>query len=318
MSETSDSLGAKSLLALIPRATIDEGDLEGTGLNPASAIVELMTRSPFAGRHVQIAVLQVLLRALETYILADHDLLNLSRYRDLLLGQEDEHIRRRLKELFQIDPPTELVLYLRRCLTGRAACNVSGQKKQVTEFVERIVLDRAVNGHPRREVRCAICGYHFLIADVGSRIEYLNSLGAAFADLPDPGRLEDELKPPEYSRLELDHIVPEEGFGWSDADNLQVTCQFCNTGRLIFRRAFEPLSTMIAGALGLYPPSRPHRMTRQVIAVATLLESKGLCFRCGTPRVDAELTVELRNSEPASRLWFVPWNLNVTCYRCHS
>ncbi len=265
----------------------------------------------------QTAIVHVLLRLLETYILADDQLLNVARYRELLLGQEDQHIEKRLKALFNVTPPPELVSYVRQCLTGNAALSTTGAKQQVTVPVENAVLQRAVQQHPRHELRCTICGFHFLEADAGSRLAALRNFGAVFASTPEPGRLDDELKPFTYRRLEIDHIVPEEGLGWSDADNLQAACQFCNGGRLIFRRAFEPLSTMVAGALGLYPPSRPHRITRQVVAVARLLISNGTCTTCGISKQDAELTVQLLDQTLSSRLWYVPWNLDVTCYRCH-
>ena len=309
---------AEQFLNLIPSRVVKDADIRGVGLTPEEAIRSLTSLAAMGSNQLQVAVVQVLLRALETYILADNELLNLSRYRELLLGQADAHIERRVRELFGITPPLALTLYLKRCLTSDAASSMTGKKESLPKFVQQLVLKRSVESHPRKELRCVVCGYHFLTSDVGSRLDDLRDLGAVFASSPDPGRLEDELKPRQFSQLELDHIVPEEGFGWGEADNLQMTCKFCNGGRLIFRRALEPLSTMIAASLGVHPPSRQHRLPRQIIAVAKLLESDGQCSSCGVGRQDAELTVQLRDRSEASRYWFVPWNLQVTCYRCHT
>ena len=72
--------------------------------------------------------------------------------------------------------------------------------------------------HPRRELRCVVCGYHFLEEDAGSRVDFLRDCETVFAQTREPGRLEDLFKPRSYTQLELDHIVSEEGFGWSDPD----------------------------------------------------------------------------------------------------
>ena len=263
-----------------------------------------------------MSILHVLLRALETYLLADDQLLNVARFKDLLLGTADEYISRRVAEILGVQPSAEVVTYLRQCLTSRAASDARGEKVGVIGFVEQHVLERALGEHPRRELRCAVCGYHFLEEDTGSRTDFLRERGAVFARTREPGRLEDFLKPRAYTQLELDHIVPEEGFGWSDADNVQVTCQFCNRGRLIYRRSLEPLSTMIAGSLGAHPPKRSHRMPRQIAMVACLLESDGSCTICNASRANGELTVQLRDNRGGSRVWFLPWNLEAVCYQC--
>jgi 5-methylcytosine-specific restriction endonuclease McrA len=309
---------AEDFLALIPSAVVREENLRSVGLTAEEAIRNLTSLAAMGSKDLQVAVVQVLLRALETYILADDELLNLSRYRELLLGQEDAHIERRVKELLGVAPPVQLTMYLKRCLTSGPASSSTGQKATVPIFVQQTVLKQSVESHPRRELRCVVCGYHFLASDVGLKLDRLRDLGAIFSTSPEPGRLEDELKPRDLTQLELDHIVPEYGFGWSDADNLQACCMFCNGGRLIFRRALEPLSTMIAASLGIHPPSRRHGRARQVIVVAKLLHSMGRCSFCGTTRQDAELTVQLKDPSVPSRYWFVPWNLEITCYRCHS
>ena len=184
-----------------------------------------------------MSILHILLRALETHVLADEELLNVARFRDLLLGQADTIVARRLEALFGFQPSPDLVAYLRRCLTSEAATSTTGEKGRVLAVNERSVFESAISQHPRAEVRCSICGYHFIAGDVGaSRSELINELGGELARSRDPGRLEDQLKPRDLSQLEIDHIVPEEGFGWSNPSNLQIACKYCKRGRLIFRR----------------------------------------------------------------------------------
>jgi 5-methylcytosine-specific restriction endonuclease McrA len=304
-------------LELIPQPSITSVDLARLGLTATEAINEMLTISAIGGESIQLAILQVLLRALETHVLADDELLNVARFRDLLLGQADSRIDKRVEDLFGIRPSTDLVTYLRRCLTSAAATSTSGEKSRIGSVDERGVFEYAISRNPRSEVRCTICGYHFVQGDLGTaRSELIRELGGELARSPEPGRIEDELKPRIYSQLEIDHIVPEEGFGWSDTTNLQLACSYCNRGRLIFRRALEPLSTMVAGSLGTHPPSRLHRMPRQVIVVACLLCGDGRCSVCAKSRIDTELTVQLRSPGVQARMWFVPWNLETVCYRC--
>ena len=304
-------------LELIPPARITLADLEPLGVTPLDAVTEMLALTRIGGEPLQLSILQILLRALETHVLADEELLNVARFRDLLLGQSETRIAERLRALFGVQPSAELVTYLRKCLTSEAATSATGEKNRVLAVNERAVLEVAIRQHPRGEVRCAVCGYHFVASDLGaSRTELIREFGGELARSPDPGRLEDTLKPREFSQLEIDHIVPEEGFGWSDPSNLQIACKYCNRGRLIFRRALEPLSTMVAGSLGLYPPTRVHRLPRQVIVVACLLCGEGTCSTCGSSRANAELTAQLRTPDGENRLWFVPWNLESVCYRC--
>lgn len=306
----------EEILQLIPHRSIGRAELDHIGRSPEETVRELIGLSSMGGEALQLAVLHVLLRAFETYILADDKLLNIARFKDLFLGTADDLISQRLSEMFHITPTREVVAYLRHCLTSRAASDPSGEKRDIVVPVGQRVLQDAVEQHPRRELRCVVCGYHFLEEDAGSRVDFLRDCETVFAQTREPGRLEDLFKPRSYTQLELDHIVPEEGFGWSDPDNLQVTCKFCNFGRMIFRRSLEPLSTMIAGSLGFHPPSRPHRPPRQIVIVARLLEGNGTCSVCGAHRTDTELTVQLRDPTVQSRVWFVPWNLETVCYRC--
>ena len=224
-------------------------------------------------------------------------------------------IRARVEEILGVSPPVTLVNHLRKCLTGHMAR--VGQKATITHWQVNELFRHVAISHPRQELRCAVCGYHFQLSDLGAaRRELADEAGLLFAADFDPGRLNDDMKPQEYSRLEIDHIVPEEGLGWDSLDNLQITCQFCNFGRLIFRRPLEPVSTMMAGALSAFPPARTHRVTRQVIVVSALRNSGYRCSKCAVTNIERELTAQLRGEEETSRMWCVPWNLEVLCYRC--
>jgi hypothetical protein len=74
---------------------------------------------------------------------------------------------------------------------------------------------------------------------------------------------------------------------------------------------------MMAGALCAFPPNRTHRITRQVIVVSALRCAGFRCSRCLASANERELTAQLRaDAGLSSRMWCVPWNLDVTCYRC--
>lgn len=259
--------------------------------------------------------MQVLLRTVETFLLADHAMLDIARYPEIYLGTADQVIHSRIVELLGVTPPVALVNHIRKCLTGHMAR--VGQKAAITDHQVAEVFRRVGTKHPRKELRCSICGYHFQTKDVGqSRRELAEDAGLVFATDFDPGRINDDMKPQEFSRLEIDHVVPEEGLGWHGVDNFQVACQYCNNGRLIFRRGLEPISTMMAGALSAFPSTRSHRITRQVIVVSALRTSGFRCSLCSASTEDRELTAQLRNEAEPSRMWCVPWNLEVSCYRC--
>ncbi len=302
------------ILRLIPENDVTT-DTAGGEIDATSLLAWVATIQHIGNGNLNLALVHVLLRTVETFLLADNALLNIARYPHAYLGRADQVIRSRVEELFGVAPPESLVSHLRKCLTGHMAR--VGQKAVITARQVSELFRHVAATHPRRELRCSVCGYHFQANDVGStRRDLADAAELVFAPDYDPGRLNDEMKPQDYSRLEIDHIVPEEGLGWDGLDNLQIACQFCNNGRLIFRRPLEPVSTMMAGALSAFPPSRTHRMTRQVIVVAALRGAGFQCSKCEATTHDRELTAQLRDNGSPSRLWCVPWNLEVTCYRC--
>jgi hypothetical protein len=304
----------EELLSLIPEHEVTSERLGGDA-KVSLLLASLVETNQIGNAHLRTALLHVLMRAVESYLLADHVVLEVARYPDVYLGRADAVIRERINGLLGIEPPTNLVSHLRKCLTGHMAR--VGKKAALSLRHVNALFREVASGHPRRELRCAICGYHFQRTDMGDdRRELADDIGLVFAEGFDPGRLNDDMKPHKFSRLEVDHVVPEEGLGWTDVDNLQIACQFCNTGRLIFRRSLEPLSTMMAGALSAFPPSRAHQITRQVIVVSALRVAGLKCTQCAAPAMDRELTAQLDSDGEPARMWCVPWNLRVTCYRC--
>lgn len=300
----------EQLLRLIPVNDISNEQLNINEILEAFATVDQLSNTDLCS-----AITQVLLRTIETFLLADHRLLEISRYPSAYLGKADKIITERIEFILGVSPPKPLVNHIRKCLTGHIALN--GNKGTISaQHVKSLFADVAKK-HPRKEVRCSICGYHFQEKDVGSdRLAWAKSLGINFASSYDPGRLNDDLKSKAFSRLEVDHVVPEQGLGWTELDNFQFACQFCNNGRLIFRRPLEAVSTMIAGAMCAFPPTRPHQITRQVIMVSAIGNANYRCSTCGIDKSDAELTAQVKSGIDDNRMWFVPWNLEVTCYRC--
>ena len=283
----------EQLLRLIP-----DNDVSAEELNAGEILNAFVAIDQLSDADLGSAFAQVLLRTLETFLLADHVLLEISRYPHAYLGKADQVISDRVNKLLGVAPPQKLVNHLRKCLTGHIALN--GSKGTISAQHVKDLFARVATEHPRKEIRCSTCGYHFQEKDVGGdRLNWARNAGLIFAPSYDPGRLNDDLKPEKYSRLEVDHIVPEQGLGWTGLDNFQFSCQFCNVGSLIFRRPLEAISTMVAGSMCAFPPNRTHQMTRQVIMVSALGNSGNKCTTCGKCVEEVELTVQLRDGTDA-------------------
>src|SRR5262249_48412877 len=138
-----------------------------------------------------------------------------------------------------------------------------------------------------------------------------------------PGRSNDPYKPiqtgQEHSltRLTIDHVVPEETLGWSEPDNLELLCEFCNAGKGAFWRPMEGISTFALGALSEVPRNRAFAKMKHQIIVAALRSHSDGCARCGANRRQAELTVRpvVRTGDNILHA-FAPWNLDIICYSC--
>ena len=303
----------------IPEAVVKDDEVLNAALAAVKRICELSGSVAF-----RQGLLESLLRILETYLLADAKLLELSRYWDSYLGRERELIRTRVKDLLGVEPTPILVDYLRACAQARTwqfAATTTAPQRTVWMLFQRTAAD-----HPRQELRCASCGYHFREDDMGAdRLELVHEFRLVLAASIDPRRKEDPLKPVltrgEHSRslteLSIDHIVPVAGFGSSELENLRFLCQFCNGGKLAYRRPLEPLSALVAASLSGFPVNRPHSLLRQ-LAVTSAIAARGRCAVCSHHIRNRELTVQLNSNDVPHRWWLVPWTLQIVCYECWS
>lgn len=271
------------------------------------------------------ALVDVVLRALETRLLADQQFINLARYWNSYVGKSEELIASRVKELVGFDAPQELVQFLRNCLRARSVPFEGKATIARSEVVA--VLEAERDRHPETpELRCAVCGYHFQRSDVGEeRGEIIQELGLRLAEVLHPSRTADPFKPTRSSvkpnarsllELTIDHMVPEAGFGWAEVDNLRVVCQFCNAGKGFYRRPLEPISPAIAASLHLVFNAAQSGQLRQITVVAAIASKQSRCENCRIGQAQAELTVRPRPEDVSQRDWFVPWNLQVLCYTC--
>lgn len=191
------------------------------------------------------------------------------------------------------------------------------------EFAFSRVLDRLnTGGNP---LLCSVCGYRFRLKDIGKeRLKVVQEKGFSLERNLFPGRANDPFKPlirgssnQSTTVLTLDHLVPEELFGWSEEENLAVVCGFCNFGKLASRRPLESLTTFAVGALSEIPRGREFTFLKQQIIVAALRSHGGLCYNCRRIKEEVELTVRpvTRDSDGALQ-GFAPWNLRSICYIC--
>ena len=115
----------------------------------------------------------------------------------------------------------------------------------------------------------------------------------------------------------MDHVIPEETLGWSEADNLEVLCMFCNSGKQAYRRPLEAISSFAVGALADTPHGRNFNQLKLQIVVAALRSQTSGCIACGRPKTEAELTVTpVLGMSDGSMHGFAPWNLKTLCYSC--
>ena len=300
----------ETLFAMVSKNRIYDSEIA----DPKAVISQLLSMDILSDRSIQVAIVHVLLRLLESNLLTDAVLLDISKYPGIYLGRADTIISARIEERFGFSPPRELVYHLRKCLQSHTI--QKGEKAGISDTTFDLLISARKGKSADLHLRCDVCGYAFRECDVGeTRLALIQDHRFALAQKYHPRREVDVFKPIGKTKLEVDHIVPEEGYGWTSNDNLQVTCQFCNQGRLIFRRSLEPLSTMAAGATSAYPTSRGSRITLQVIAVSAIDSADGICRYCNASKNEREMTVRLRPNSP-SEFWCVPWNLDVLCYEC--
>jgi hypothetical protein len=97
---------------------------------------------------------------------------------------------------------------------------------------------------------CLDCGYHFAAEEFGKgRLQMAKDLGYKLGLQKLARRLRDPWKPSSMSWLTVDHVIPEAGPGPTAADNLRITCQFCNGEKRIYRRAGVAAGRDVASAM---------------------------------------------------------------------
>ena len=214
--------------------------------------IDLLSRINGTHESFKRSLFAVALRTVEMALLSDRELLNLARFWETRLGEAPRLVAERLEHLLGQPAPASLVKHALRCL-GSPVCR-AGRGRRLHERNARALIERCVNKHASRQLRCYICGYHFRRDDLESlRLSFAESVDAKFAAELHPRRQVDFLKPTRFGEgrrsattLTIDHVVPEYGMGSPDLENLAIVCQFCNGGKLIYRAPLEPVSVAVA------------------------------------------------------------------------
>jgi hypothetical protein len=237
-------------------------------------------------------------------LVTDDSLALIRQFPSMYLGESAERINSRLTEMGVDDVSRrELVPKLKAMLAR-------GQENQApvgSGSLQALFARIARSGSDK--LRCKSCGYHFRAADMGAmRKRLIESVGLEFSQGIILERLSDPIKTPLFTALEIDHIIPRVGWGSSDASNLQVLCQLCNQGKLIFESGFECISLIAASSYSLnfgmdYLPNR-------TVFYASMSMNDSRCMLCETTAQESELTIVPRSH------WFTPWTVDVVCYHC--
>lgn len=262
------------------------------------------------------ANLQVEARLFLSALLCDPAFVEMAAYWELYLGRHREELRRRLEHRFGvIDPPATLISFLYGALESWNAR--LARRDTVTLLAERAVFESYANRFGAA-LRCEICGYHFTTTDLTSmRRGLCEEFGLVLAARVHPLREGDPRKPlstsgklRDYTRLELDHVIPISALGQGASDNLAVVCRHCNLGKDGFLFPLESLSMFAVGALNAaYAESR--NQANSIPAVVACFRLRGSrCERSGLTAAEAELTVRPIHE---SR-WWVPWELECVAY----
>lgn len=265
------------------------------------------------------SILISIIRTLEMQLLADRTLLNMVRMWPSFFPVMREKIRERLLVTYNYNASDDLVEHIfQRMDALRRAKNFS---KNVTGNDEFLVFKEFKSTHS--DLRCQGCGYHFTPSDLGeSRRELVSELGLNLSDYKLPGRLEDNLKPicnrhgKSMTTLEIDHIIPRVSFGNNSSKNLQILCNFCNQGKLIYRWGGEPYAIGNAASLMHFINSDELFRAQQISVVSAILSAKGHCETCSLTVSDTELTAVCNPNQTVTPEWRAENNLIVTCYTC--
>jgi hypothetical protein len=287
-----------------------------------------------SGGPVHDALRSLLLRLVEVGLLHDAQILKIGNFWTALGDAAKPRLKKRLEEILGCEesslPPT-LIEYISKVLQGSALQR--GRREVDYNDYFRDVLEKHLEEKESRELRCKICGYHFMEADLGHerrRIAYdldvifalnVHPLRDANMDMWKPLRIDkgDGDSTRFLTKLTLDHIVPEEGFGWSEPDNLEIVCQLCNQGKMIYRHPLEAISLFAASGVSDYPENRGWSQLKQSTVAFTFELYDRRCWSCDRNSLFSELTVRRRvlsKGKSTKSEAFAPWNMVCLCYHC--
>lgn len=262
----------------------------------------------------KLALKHVEYRMLETAVLADPSIRDVARYWEMHLGCHEDVVRARL-DAIGVAPTDAFVRFIVGCLDSWHARK--SRREAIDPETEREVFERyrVLRGS---QLRCEVCGYHFLEDDLNSRRAGMSSeAGLELGTFLHPGREIDDLKPisstgmdRHFTGLEIDHIVPQVGLGSSRSVNLALLCRFCNLGKSGYLHPLEGLSDFIASSLVSAYNTTPGAPGATVCIVACLRQSGGVCEVSGGTVSEVELSVRPRSGSK----WLVPWKLQPVSY----
>jgi HNH endonuclease len=281
--------------------SLDHGDFEAT-LDALCASLEERE-----AHEVRVAITSVVARLVEARLLGDEQLRQIARYPSVYLGRARSIVERRVAELGLDGCISDAdIRYLATLLTSGVPHSATDAAVG-SDLVS--ALFRQARSLGRTELRCGICGFHFRKEDLpAGRLELARPFEFLYASTLDRRRVADPLKPSSRTMLHVDHVVPRAGWGPTRLSNLEFLCEFCNLGKLAFRRGLENLSGFAAGGVPPLDRAPADWAVRQTVVGAIMTTKR--CAICGTTSSDHELTAV------APHEWFVPWTLEVRCYNC--
>lgn len=307
-------------LELIARSGLPEESTGRPARDLLPAAIDLLAELGKDGdRKIYSSLLDMVLRGIEVSILGDEVLINVAQYWDAYAGQREERVAARLTELLGGASSPQLFGYVMKCL-GSSPARQAGKAAPSASIVYD-VFSQQYQASVSKQLRCTCCGFHFRRSDLGSdRLAIADELGFSLADYLHARRIADPLKPIVYPNstksptdLQLDHITPELSFGWGARDNLRILCQFCNAGKLAYRRPLEPLSPSIAGSL-MERSDPGHSIFRQLMVVSAIGAAGGRCERSGRTIDGSELTCVRDATLNYAQISLLPWNVKAVAY----
>lgn len=228
----------------------------------------------------------------------------------------EDRVRTKARAVLACEPSDELVGFLvRRTRAGARRLDNVGTPRD-----DAVVLEAAVGENG--QLRCAYCGYHFLVTDVRQGLrDSLKLDEIEFAASIDPRRAADAWKPlssktkkgqsQHWTELEIEHRVPTAALGENTRENLTVSCRWCNRGKRAYQSYAEALPSLIAVSLSsLHLPWAVDHVAR---AFYIVVNRTGSCATCHVEATERELTVESRAGSMGIRR---PFEVRPVCYDC--